>query len=82
MDKHGFYWLIDDALAGCGRPGKWSRRDGDGADLAAATAALDDDLRWLRDRGIGAVLTLTETPLLPARWRGMAWPNCICRSMI
>ncbi|CAA9563090.1 MAG: hypothetical protein AVDCRST_MAG18-1256 [uncultured Thermomicrobiales bacterium] len=65
MDKHGFYWLIDGALAGCGRPGKWSRRDGDGADLAAATAALDDDLRWLRDRGIGAVLTLTETPLLP-----------------
>ena len=65
MDRHGFYWLIEGALAGCGRPGKWSRRDGEGADLAAATAALDDDLRWLRGHGIGAVLTLTETPLLP-----------------
>ncbi len=65
MDKRGFYWLIDGALAGCGRPGSWSRRDGEGADLAAATAALDDDLRWLRAQGIGAVLTLTETPLIP-----------------
>lgn len=65
MDRHKFYWLIEGALAGCGRPGTWSRRDGDGADLAAATAALDDDLRWLAGQGIGAVLTLTETPLLP-----------------
>lgn len=65
MDRHGFYWLLDGALAGCGRPGQWSRRDGEGADVAAATAALDDDLRWLREQGIGAVLTLTETPLLP-----------------
>lgn len=65
MDKHGFYWLLDGALAGCGRPGRWSRRDGEGADPAAATAALDEDLFWLRGQGIGAVLTLTETPLLP-----------------
>lgn len=64
MDRRGFYWLIDGALAGCGRPGSWSRRDGEGADLAAATAALDADLRWLREQGAGAVLTLTETPLL------------------
>jgi atypical dual specificity phosphatase len=65
MDRQGFYWLIEGALAGCGRPGNWTRRDGDGADHAAATAALDEDLRWLRDSGIEAVLTLTETPLLP-----------------
>ncbi len=65
MDRSGFYWLLDGALAGCGRPGRWSRRDGEGADEAAATAALDDDLSWLRARGIDAVLTLTETPLLP-----------------
>ncbi|MHB8646330.1 MAG: phosphatase domain-containing putative toxin [Thermomicrobiales bacterium] len=26
-------------------------------------AALDDDLTWLRVRGIGALLSLTETPL-------------------
>jgi atypical dual specificity phosphatase len=25
--------------------------------------ALDDDLRWLREQGIGAILSLTETPL-------------------
>lgn len=65
MDRRGFYWLIDGVLAGCGRPGSWSRRDGEGADLAAATAALDEDLRWLCEQGVGAVLTLTETPLVP-----------------
>lgn len=65
MDRRKFYWLIDGVLAGCGRPGNWSRRAGDGADHAAATAALDADLRWLAGQGIGAVLTLTETPLLP-----------------
>lgn len=65
MDRHGLYWLIDGALAGCGRPGSWSRRDGEGTDRAAAAAALDDDLCWLREQGIGAVLTLTETALIP-----------------
>lgn len=25
--------------------------------------SLDDDLRWLSDQGIGAILSLTETPL-------------------
>lgn len=64
MERRGFYWLIEGALAGCGRPGRWSRRDGEGTDAAVAAAALDDDLRWLRDQGIGAVLSLTETPLL------------------
>jgi atypical dual specificity phosphatase len=56
-----FYWLIEDELAGCGRPG------GRGRGLAwnsdAARAALEDDLAWLRARGIRAVLTLTEEPL-------------------
>ena len=64
MDRHKFYWLIDGLLAGGGRPGRWSRRDGDGADLDAAHGALDDDLAWLRGHGIRAVLSLTETPLL------------------
>lgn len=64
MERHTFYWLIDNTLAGGGRPGRWSRRDGDGADLDAARAALDGDLAWLRGRGIRAVLSLTETPLL------------------
>src|SRR5689334_6457553 len=64
MDRHKFYWLIDNTLAGSGRPGNWSRRDGDGTDLDAAHTALDADLAWLRARGIRAILTLTETPLL------------------
>ena len=53
MAIHRFYWLIDHALAGCSQPG--------GA--ASDPEALEDDLQWLRSRGIGAVLSLTETPL-------------------
>src|SRR5262245_40992424 len=44
-----FYWLVDGALAGCSRPG--------------ARGTLDDDLRELSGHGIGALLSLTETPL-------------------
>lgn len=59
----GFYWLIDDVLAGCARPGgNMTRRDAL-PDDAGALAALDADLAWLRERGIGAVLSMTETPL-------------------
>jgi atypical dual specificity phosphatase len=47
---HRFYWVIEDALAGCSRPGI---RGND----------LDRDLQELRGHGIGALLTLTETPL-------------------
>lgn len=57
----GFYWLIEDELAGCGLPGRRGRGLAWGAEGAAA---LDEDLTWLRARGIGAVLTLTEAPLL------------------
>lgn len=49
----GFYWLVEGELAGCGRPG--GRRDD--AEL------LERDLGWLREQGIGAMLSLTETPL-------------------
>lgn len=64
-----FYWLMEGALAGCGRPGMSGAgratpgERGDRGDAEAATQALDDDLAWLRGRGIGAVLSLTETPL-------------------
>lgn len=44
-----FYWLVEDALAGCSRPG--------------ARGSLDDDLVELRGHGIGALLSLTESPL-------------------
>lgn len=50
----GFYWLIEGALAGCPRPGsrrRWGR------------SVLAEDLTWLREQGIGAVLSLTEEPL-------------------
>lgn len=49
----GFYWLVEGQLAGCGRPG--GQRDD--AEL------LERDLGWLREQGIGALLSLTETPL-------------------
>jgi atypical dual specificity phosphatase len=48
-----FYWMIESALAGCSRPGGAESRP----------EALEDDLQWLWSRGIGAVLSLTETPL-------------------
>ncbi len=59
----GFYWLIEGRLAGCPRPG--SRRGGSADDASPEheQAALDEDLAWLRMRGIAAVLSLTETPL-------------------
>ena len=60
----GFYWLIEGALAGCPRPGQgvtWHASTEPGDD--PRTAALDADLAWLREQGIGAVLTMTETPL-------------------
>ena len=61
-----FYWLIENALAGCGRPGAAGHRAryDSPADEAAVMATLDADLDFLRDQGIGAVLTLTETPLV------------------
>ncbi len=59
---HGFYWLIEGALAGCPRPG--SRRGGQRHEAAPdALEALDADLCWLRGKGIHALLSLTETPL-------------------
>jgi atypical dual specificity phosphatase len=60
----GFYWLIEGALAGCPRPGsRRGERAGDGAPEERDAAALDEDLAWLRERGIRAILSLTETPL-------------------
>ena len=66
----GFYWLIEGELAGCPCPGgfgghgpnaAWSGGGGNGN--GASAARLDDDLAWLREQGIGALLTLTEEPL-------------------
>ncbi len=60
----GFYWFIEDELAGCSRPGV--ARQGPGRDTRSPDErreALDRDLAWLRGQGIGALLSLTETPL-------------------
>jgi|SRR5579883_552105 atypical dual specificity phosphatase len=56
-----FYWLVDGVLAGCSRPGGRGRI-GMG-DATPDLRALAADLDWLRERGIGALLSLTETPL-------------------
>src|SRR5262249_14345537 len=53
MAINRFYWMIESALAGCSLPGGGESRP----------EALEDDLQWLWSRGIGAVLSLTETPL-------------------
>src|SRR5690348_9853799 len=61
-----FYWVIEDVLAGCSRPGGtgWQRPGADdGARPSGGRAALEEDLAWLRTQGIGAILSLTEQPL-------------------
>jgi atypical dual specificity phosphatase len=55
-----FYWLIDGELAGSSRPG--APQAGPPA-YPADAEALNQDLDWLRGQGIGAILSLTETPL-------------------
>jgi protein-tyrosine phosphatase len=55
MSVPGFYWLVEGALAGSGRPG--------GRRPDASPAALDSDLRWLADHNLRAIVSLTEEPL-------------------
>jgi atypical dual specificity phosphatase len=52
----GFYWLIPEVLAGSPRPGARERSLHD-------LETIEQDLAWLRDQGIGALLSLTEDPL-------------------
>jgi atypical dual specificity phosphatase len=62
----GFYWVIEGLLAGCPRPGGRSRGnpfEGKKEALAEDEERLNDDLTWLEEQGIGAVLSLTETSL-------------------
>lgn len=65
MALHRFYWLVEDTLAGCSRPGGIARQREASLPPEEVARQLDEDLTWLRDRGVGAVLTLTETPLDP-----------------
>jgi len=61
----GFYWFVNGVLAGCARPGGHGgeRRGRSAPEASVSPPALDDDLAWLREQGIGAVVSLTETPL-------------------
>src|SRR5579885_76379 len=66
---HGFYWLIEGMLAGCPRPGGRDRSnlfESKREALPEEDSRLDNDLAWLKEQGIRAVLSLTETPLAPA----------------
>jgi atypical dual specificity phosphatase len=63
----GFYWVIDGLLAGCPRPGGREARGhpcgSKKAGLAEEGDRLDDALTWLEAHGVGAILSMTETPL-------------------
>jgi atypical dual specificity phosphatase len=59
MDR--FYWVIEESLAGCSLPGGTGPR----GDEINGPAVVARDLADLRRRGIGALLTLTETFLPP-----------------
>jgi len=64
-----FYWLVENDIAGCSRPGgpegsqTRNHRWNGAPDQTDTLEALDRDLAWLRHQDIGAVLSLTETPL-------------------
>ncbi|MBA3451052.1 MAG: dual specificity protein phosphatase family protein [Chloroflexia bacterium] len=47
---HRFYWVIDNVMAGCSRPG-------------VGGGDVDRDLDTLRGHGVGALVSLTETAL-------------------
>ena len=47
-------------------PAAAATRRGGALEDDGVLAALDADLAWLREQGIGAVLSMTETPLAAA----------------
>ncbi len=55
-----FYWLVEGELAGCSCPGGYR---GGPPVAGAGGETLSQDLTWLAQQGVGAVLSLTETPL-------------------
>ena len=79
----GFYWVIDGLLAGCPRPGVRERGnpfEGKKAGWSEEGERLDDELTWLEEHGVGAVLSMTETPLAAdTLWRNIPSLCCIYR---
>lgn len=63
MAVRNFYWLYEGIMAGSARPGGEVGRYGTVPQGKTLMESIDDDLRWLRSQGIGAILSLTETPL-------------------
>lgn len=63
MAVHNFYWLFEGLIAGGARPGGVRRRHSSAHTSMALAQSLDRDLLWLRAQGIGAILSLTESPL-------------------
>lgn len=63
MAVRNFYWLDEGAVAGSARPGGEIGRFGTVPAGRTLRESVEDDLRWLREQGIGAILSLTETPL-------------------
>ena len=58
--------MIEGWLAGCPRPGGWGRGhpcERTKAGRSEEGERLDDALTWLEAHGVGAVLSMTETPL-------------------
>jgi hypothetical protein len=70
-----FYWLIEDRLAGCSLPGGDGRGGREGARVAPGDT-LDADLAYLRERGIRALLSLTEAPLPAAALEAAGITGC------
>lgn len=63
MAVRNFYWIYEGMIAGSARPGGEIGRHSTVPSGMTLAQSLDDDLRWLKREGIGAILTLTETPL-------------------
>jgi atypical dual specificity phosphatase len=63
MAVRNFYWLYEGGVAGSARPGGETGRQRTIPEGETLGQSLDDDLRWLKEQGIGAILSLTEIPL-------------------
>lgn len=66
---HNFSWLLPGQLGGAGQPGGWGYRP-DGSQ-----EQLTEDLIWLADQGVRALVSLTEEPLAagPVGQQGMRY---------
>ena len=78
----GFYWVIDGLVAGCPRPGGRERghpfeRKKDGR--SEEGEKLDQELTWLEEQGVGAVLSMTKGHWPPTSWRNIPSQSCICQ---